>query len=307
MKSRASIALASCAALACHRAPAPQEPSPQVVAPEPAIGFDELMATLRDDELEDELRVMQAFAKQSGAPAAIPGLLAALRAEAPALDNDVGLTLDFVLAAHPHAPCDMEPLLEAIRRPRWTSQQKCAQALVHLLRRGDGAGRERELAADLVPLLASQRPRVFDAAEACLVALTGEEHGDTPDGWLAWYAARFGTELDMRAAVYEDLLVVRPLADGESARYEVEGEQLATTAELRELVAERLHAARERGLALGVSIQLADEQLADLAAVLADPEVRALLELLIGELGIADVVVSPSADAFRAPWRPAER
>lgn len=304
MESPVSIALALCSALACHAAPPPVDAAPQEAPAELAITYDELMAALNSDELEEQLRVMQAFARQSDAPAAIPRLLAALRAEAPELDNDVGLTLDFVLAAHPDADCDMEPLLEAIRRPRWTSQQKCSQALVHLLQRGDGAGRERELAQDLVPLLASQRPRVFDAAEACLVALTGEELGDRPEAWLAWYEARFGEELDMSRAVYEDLLVVRPLAEGEGALYEVEGERLATTAELRKLVADRQRAARERELAPGVSIQLADEQLADLDAVLADPDVRVLIEVLIRELGIEDLVVSPSADAFRAPWRP---
>src|SRR5262245_1940993 len=210
---------------------------------------------------------MQRFAAQADAPAAIEPLLEEMRKSAPTLDNNVGLQVELILRNHPGAPCPLEPLLEGIQRHVWNSQQKCAQALSALLERGDGKGRERELAAALIPLLTSQRPRVFDAAQRCLEALTGRALGDVPLPWAAWYEQEFGEPLDLSGAVYEDLVVVRPRIEGTEPDaplvFHVEGQDLGSSEELRALFEQRMANAAERALELGVVVQVANERLED--------------------------------------------
>jgi len=272
------------------------------------LDVETVLAYLRSNADEDQLTAMQRFAKQSEAPQAIPRLLAEMQKSAPQLDNNVGLQIEFILHSHPQAPCDMEPLLEGIRRKIWNSQQKCAQALAPLLDRGDGKGREQELAKDLIPLLASQRPRVFDAAEHCLKGLTKQDLGNVPDRWLVWYADEFGDELDMSGAVWEDLVVVRTSQVEENGarkpHYEID-KVVIPQDELRAKLEERKRAAKERDLELGVSIQIGDERMAKFSFskdMTADfPDVMFAVGA-VHALGMP-VVISPEADAFRAPWK----
>jgi hypothetical protein len=272
------------------------------------LDVDTVLVYLRGNADEDQLTAMQRFAKQSEAPQAIPRLLAEMRKSAPQLDNNVGLQVEFILHSHPQAPCDMEPLLEGIRRKIWNSQQKCAQALAPLLDRGDGKGREQELAKDLIPLLASQRPRVFDAAEHCLKGLTKQDLGNVPDRWLVWYADEFGDEIDMSGAVWEDLVVVRTSLVEENGpkkpHYEIDKVAIPQD-ELRARLEERKRAAKERDLELGVSIQIDNERMAKFSFskdMNADfPDVMFAVGA-VHALGMP-VVISPEADAFRAPWK----
>lgn len=275
------------------------------------IDFSTLLAALESNDLGAQWDTMQRFAQQASAPEAIEALLAEMRRRAPALDNNVGLALELILRAHPDAPCALEPLLEAIARPVWNSQQKCAQALLPLLQRGDGKGRVRELSAALIPMLTSQRPRVFDAGRRCLEALTGEAHGDVPEAWLVWYEREFAQPLLLQGAVYEDLIVIRPRVEGageaERLRFEVEEQLLESSEELRALLELRAQRAREQGLSLGVVFQIANERLTsatDLQHVFEAADVRAVFALCQG-LGIHDLVVSPMSDGFRGPWRSA--
>src|SRR5262249_11436497 len=162
--------------------------------------------------------------------------------------------------------------------------------LIPLLRRGDGAGREEELAALLIPLLASRRPRVFEAARLCLEALTGEHLGDTPERWLVWYERPSGHRLDMRGAGDEGPGRARPRAGG-GFRILGEDEELASTDDLRTALAARVRAARQQGLSPAASIQLPDERLAEFDGLLRAPDVAPLMELLMDELGFENVVV----------------
>jgi len=285
-----------------------QEPAPP--APAQPIRYEELLAALHSSDLVQQWETMQRFAEQPDAPAAIAPLLEEMRKSAPALDNNVGLVVELILLKHPDAPCALEPLLEAIHRHVWNSQQKCAQALQPLLERGDGKGREKELAASLIPLLTSQRPRVFDAGRRCLEALTARTLGDVPEPWLAWYEQEFGQRLDLTGAVYEDLIVIRPRIEGTGedapVRFQVDGEEVATVAELRARIEARRARAQERSLVLGVVIQITNERMSGydkMKEIFASRDVSAVVSLL-GELKMHDVVVSPMSDGFRAPWKP---
>jgi hypothetical protein len=270
-----------------------------------------LLEYLRGDFDADQMMAMQTFANQSDAPDAIPRLLHEMQESAPALDNNVGLVLEMILQAHPDAKCDLEPLRECIRRHIWNSQQKCGMALARLLARGDGAGKVQDIARDLIPLLASQRPRVFETAQRGLQGLTGQRLGDSPEPWLQWYRETFGQPLDMTGAVYEDLLVIHPVRatpdDRSGARYEVEGETLSLK-ELKNLLGVRKAAADQRGLHLGVSIQVPQDVVNRFLE--SDhpekevPEVAAALDA-VHAVHLREAVVSPESDAFRAPWKPA--
>jgi len=275
------------------------------------LDVDTVLAYLRGNADQDQFTAMQRFAKQSDAPLAIPRLLAEMRNSAPQLDNNVGLQIEFILHSHPQAPCDMEPLLEGIRRKIWNSQQKCAQALALLLDRGDGKGREQELAKDLIPLLASQRPRVFEAAEHCLKGLTKQDLGNVPDRWLVWYADEFGDELDMSNAVWEDLVVIKASlveqGDAKKPHFEIDQAPVAQDG-LKSKLADRQRGAKERELELGVSIQIANDRMANFSLSKDQSQDFADVMAAMGivhSFGIS-VVISPEADAFRAPWKPAD-
>ena len=274
------------------------------------VDIEGLLAALRSDWGEEQWAAMQQFAEQADAPAAIPRLFEEMRKAAPKLDNNVGLMVEMILVRHPDAPCPVEPLLEGIQRRIWNSQQKCAQALCHLLERGDGKERQKELAGKLIPLLASQRPRVFDAAECCLKALTGQDLGDLPDAWLEWYESKFATAVDMTGAVYEDLVVVESRLEGEGQEavpvYRVEGEEIRDVEALEAALGRRAAAARSRGLHLEVSIRISDERMQALALkpdeLWESKDIHTAMSAVRSQ-GIAGIVVSPQSDAFRPPWR----
>jgi hypothetical protein len=283
-----------------------QTPSRPATIPE-HIDVETLLAYLRGNGDEQQLQAMQRYAAQDDAPAGIPRLLEVMRSEAPRLDNNVGLALEFILVKHHDAPCDLEPLREGIRRHIWNSQQKCAQALEPLLERGDGESDLESIARDLIPLLASQRPRVFLAAQRCLKALTGEDLGDVPDRWLTWFTETFHEPIDMSGAVYEELVVVKSALDGEGAaaraRYSIDGTDL-TLDQVKERLASRQTEAKERKRELGISIQVTDARMQKIAFGKnwneQAPDVVAVLDAAT-HLKI-QTVVSPEADRFRELW-----
>ncbi|MEQ1634704.1 MAG: hypothetical protein ABL997_20160, partial [Planctomycetota bacterium] len=180
--------------------------------------FAELLATLPAEPLSERYAAMQAFAKGPHAPAAIPDLVTELRAKAPEFDNDGCLLLEAILREHASAEVPIqavrEVLLEVVVRPLWTSRQKAAQALAVLLQRPSAVeGAEERLARALVPLLASQRSRVVDAGAAALAAIPGAGFGADPFAARAWFHQRFGGAVDLHAACFEELLVLREHGD----------------------------------------------------------------------------------------------
>jgi len=182
------------------------------------ISVERLIEQLRAEASSEQQQVMERFARQEDAPASIPALLKLLRDEAPKMDNNVCLAIQHILVEHPEAECPLDPLLETIDRRQWRSQQKGAQALYYALKEPAMKGRAEELCRHLIPLLISQRPRVYGAALDCLKKITGHDAGPDPEAWKKHYEEKFpGRTLDLTGAMYE-LLVRAPYRPPEAVK-----------------------------------------------------------------------------------------
>ena len=269
----------------------------QVAAQDP---FDTLLATLRENASAAQLAAMEQFAARDDAPAVVPALLAKIRDEAPALDNNGCLALERILRAHADADLPraaiVDTLLEVMARPIWTSRQKAAQALHEVLRPDVIAGREERLARGLIPLLTSQRSRVFDAGERCLAQVAGRAFDADPAAARAWYHTRFGRGIDLVAAVHEVVVIVRREGDA----FTVQGEPAADLAAVTTAVAAQRADAERRGLAIGAVLITTAEKIARLDKD--DSEVMPVITAIVAA-AVPSATVAPDTDVFRAPFR----
>ncbi len=265
------------------------------------VSLDRLLQLLHGNASPEQEQTMRAFARQASAPEAIPRLLEVLKSEAPEMDNNVCLTLGFIFNENPEAKCPVEPLLDVVERRIWTSQQKGAQALYYLLRPENVAGVEERVAHALVPLTTSQRMRVFQAGTACLERLSGEKHGPDPAAWKAWFQRRFGKPIDLSNAVYEIVLVVRPLGEKPPMDYEVNGEKVSGVDGLKTKVGEHTAKASARKLPLGAVVQVPNEVMERITATLDTSTVDEALAIL-RRVSPGGVTVSPASDVFRLPY-----
>jgi D-alanyl-D-alanine carboxypeptidase len=261
----------------------------------------ELLASLPKERLAERHAAMQAFANGEHAVGAIPDVVAELRAKAPEFDNDGCLLLEWILREHAEAQVPVaalrDALLEVVVRTRWTSRQKAAQALAVLLKRkGAVDGAEERLARALVPLLASQRSRVVDAGAAALAAIPGASCGADPFAARAWFRERFGSSIDLHAAHFEELLVLR--ADGDRWRTQ-DGRELSRE-DVESLVEAAKASAQERRRTFEVVLQAAA---ADVDAAMSTTGFGRFGELMMGiaqrEIGIT---LAPDTDRFGAVW-----
>ncbi len=266
-------------------------------AQDPAA-FADLVARLRASASAQQVEAMRRFAARADAPAAIPALLELIRTEAPALDNNGCLALEQILGAHPDAACPLEPLLQVIRRPIWTSRQKGAQALALALRPETVAGQEERIARAVIPLLASQRSRVFAAGARCLDRLAGRAIGDDPLAARAWFFERFGKGIDLLAGVQEIVLVIRPLRGG---GFDVQGQRAPDPGALTAAVRAARERAARNGLEIGAVVQVPDEVMQRIAAA-GDVGAQRETVAAIVAAGVAAVTVSPASDVFRPPF-----
>src|SRR5436190_7399528 len=167
------------------------------------IDLKTLLGYLRASATPGQELSMERLAGRPDAREAVPELLRVLKEEAPRLDNNICLVLERILRRHPDAACPLDPLLDVIARRIWTSQQKGAQALAEALKPSTWKGREEELYRTLIPLLTSQRWRVYTGALRCLRKFSGEKLGPDPDPWKAHYEKLFpGKTIDLAGAVY---------------------------------------------------------------------------------------------------------
>jgi D-alanyl-D-alanine carboxypeptidase len=263
--------------------------------------FDELLAILRQDGSAAQVAAMDAFARRDDAAAAIAPLLARMRAEAPSLDNDGCLALERILRAHADADLPrtavVEALLEVLARPIWTSRQKAAQALAEALRPEVVAGREEVLARALVPLLTSQRSRVYRAGDRCLAAVAGRSFDGDPIAARAWFHRRFGKGLDLLAGIHEVVVCVRAAGTGFVVQERPIADLTALTAAIH---AERLAAARQ-GLEVGVVFSTTAAAVDAVSTPGGAEEVHRVLAA-IGAGGVTSTTIAPASDVFRAPF-----
>ena len=117
---------------------------------------------------------------------AVEALLAALDRFDGRLTNNICLSLEKIVAENPTVDVPVERIAQALRAPRWNNQQKAAQVLAALARRGTLADPEGTVGMALVSMLASQRPRVFRPAQELLPSVSGQSFGDDPQPWAQW-------------------------------------------------------------------------------------------------------------------------
>ena len=264
--------------------------------------FDDLLPILRQPGSAAQLAALDAFAERADAPAAIAPLLAQIRAEAPQLDNDGCLALERILRAHADAACPLDVLVEVIGRPLWTSRQKGAQALAIALARTPFAGDEERLARAVVPLLVSQRQRVFEAGGRCLAVIAGRDLGDDPIAARQWFFDRFGEGIDLLAGVHEHVVVVRP--DG--ASWSIDGAAPTDLDGVVRALEHRRTRLAPSGVPLSIVVQLPKAQIDQMLAAGATGDGVPLLAPLAAA-GFADVTLAPHTDGFRPPFAEDER
>jgi len=249
------------------------------------------------------LEALERFAAREDAPKDIPKLLQILKEEAPRRDNNVCLVLGWILQRHPEAECPLDPLLEVIGRRIWTSQQKGSQALAEALNASNGKGREEDLYRSLIPLLTSQRSRVFIAALRCLQKFSGQHFGPDPEIWKTHYEKLFpGKTVDLASAIYERVVVIRPLGEKSPMAYTFDGEKVVDWAALRDKLAGAKAAAARENLRLGVVVQISDEAMDKFG-----PGHQGLIKEALRSISAASIdeyTISPQADVFRAPYSP---
>ncbi|MFB3894015.1 MAG: hypothetical protein ACE15C_18560 [Phycisphaerae bacterium] len=277
---------------------------PAGAATSPAtIGFDTLLRHIKGGATPQQMAVMEQFGKQKDSPAAIGELLKLLRQADPVLDNNACLALTYILISHPDADCPLDELLTAVRRRNWTSQQKAAQALAFALKPANWKGREEEIYRSLIPLLTSQRSRVYDAALVCLRKVSGKDLGPDADAWKAFYEQAFpGRKLDLSTAMYEYVVVVKMTGEAKDKPV-VEGEQIADLKRLSEKLKALAAQAKARKLDVAVVIQVPDAVMTRIAQT---GDYGSMKDAIITAAQVTggQFTVSPESDVFRKPYKP---
>lgn len=185
-----------------------------------------------------------------------------------------------------------------MQRHHWTSQQKAAQALAVALKPASWKGREEEIYRALIPLLTSQRSRVFNAALSCLRKVSGQKMGPDADAWKAWFEKTFtGKKLDLSGSVYEWMAVIKPQGKG----YTVGGEAVAGAAALQDKLQKLAGEAKAKNLAFAAVIQIPDQMMNRIAQTNNFGPVQEAMTVVAKVTG--GCTVSPESDVFRAVYR----
>jgi hypothetical protein len=223
--------------------------------------------------------------------AAVTALVASLDRFDGALVNNAGLSLEALAMSNPRLLIPMAPLVVQLRTQEWNRQQKIAQLLQVLAEQGRVTDEGGRLSAALIPMLASQRVRVFASARYILATVTGQNLGNAPEPWIAWHTRRYRSRIDLAAGIYELVQIVRPEMVGSEERYRMEREIFTTRPALLTALQRDAESARVMGRRLGVVIQVPDsgfpqERLSNLTTAVHD------------RMPTASIVISPSTDEF---------
>jgi hypothetical protein len=272
------------------------QPTPRMVTLESQLAQDvaaagsDLLAALAtaDQQTADAAAYALRYAKDADAAAA--ALVAALDRFDGGLSNNVGLALTYLAGQHPALQVPLSRLVPHLRAHTWNHQQKIAQLIAVLVKRGGVTDADGSLTAALIPMLASQRMRVFAPAREILPAITGQSLGTDAGPWIAWYAMRYGRPIDLQPEIYELVQIVRPSIENGATVYRVEGDAYSSI----DALASRLtaDAATARGLrrSFGLVLQLPTGFPPDAGVTLARP--------LVERVRPDDTVVSPMTDEF---------
>jgi hypothetical protein len=144
----------------------------------------ELFAVVRDRDYESANAAAYALKYAPEPKGAVSALLVALDRFDGKMTNNIGLTLEHLCMEHPTLEVPTAPLTRALQAREWTHQQKVAQVVQVLVQRGGVTDPDGTLAAALIPMLASQRVRVFAPARQLLPTITARSLGNAPSrGW----------------------------------------------------------------------------------------------------------------------------
>jgi hypothetical protein len=251
----------------------------------------ELQALLATGNREQATAAAYALRHAPAPQPAVRSLVAALDRFDGALQNNICLALMFLLQAHPSVEVPLAPLVRTMAAKRWTSQQKAAQVVEVKARQEKLADPDGSLAAVLIPMLASQRNRVYGPARNILPRVTGQSLGNDPVAWADWYRQKYGRRLDLSGGVYELLQIVRPERRGDKESFRVEDDVYSSVRELLERLKADAQTACQRGKAFTLAVVLP-------AGSFPLDRVQGLMEALLPALPGVDVVFSPENEAF---------
>jgi len=261
------------------------------LAKEVAAAGGELLTVVRRGNVEDAEAVAYALRYAPDPDAAVAALLESLDRFDGRLANNIGLALMFLCQRHASLKVPLPPLVAQLQSTDWTHQQKIAQVIEVLVKRGGVVDEDGALTAALIPMLASQRSRVFSSAREILPAITGVQLGTAPEPWVAWYSKRYGRKIDLAADIYELVQIVQPSMEKEREVYRVAGRSYAT----HEALVARLQSdmAITHGLQrqFAVAIQLP-------ASGFPHERLTGLAEWVFTQVHPKSLVVSPISDEF---------
>jgi hypothetical protein len=251
----------------------------------------ELQALLATGNRERATAAAYALRHAPAPQPAVRSLVAALDRFDGALQNNICLALMFLLQAHPSVEVPLAPLVRTMAEKRWTSQQKAAQVVELMARQRKLADPDGSLAAVLIPMLASQRSRVYGPARSILPRVTGQSLGNDPIAWADWYRRKYGRRLDLAGSVYELLQIIRAERRGDKESFRVENDVYTSAAELLKRLKADTQTARQRGKVFALAVLLP-------AGSFPLDRVQGLMESLLPALPGVDVVFSPENEEF---------
>ncbi len=249
----------------------------------------EQMLSKGTSEQQDAAAYILSYAPD--AKRAIRALSQALERDPVHLANNTCLALGRLAQQNPHAAVPLRPLIHALQTPVWNCQQKAALVVEALAAQHHISDKDGSLTAALIPMLASQRVRVYRPARTLLPQITGQQLGEQAKPWVEWYMRRYGRPLLLARGIYELLEVVHPHIVNDKLVYTVENDTFVSPEDLlQRLSADKAIAeGLERQYALALQLP---------AEGLPVEKLMSIADTLGPRLKIHEMVFSPATDTF---------
>jgi hypothetical protein len=249
----------------------------------------ELIDVLRTGDYEAANAAAYGLRYASNAEEAIHALLAGLGRLDGGLTNNIGLSLEHLSKEHSDL-IPLEPLATALlAHDAWNNQQKIAQVIQGILEHRRVSDDGGALSAALIPMLASQRVRVFSPAREILPRITELSLGNDVQLWATWYLRKYGRRIDIASGVYELAQIVHLQFRNGAPTFRVEGRTYSTDHALLARLRADSQTTRALGRKFGVVLQVPETGF---------PEDQ-LTSLVQAALALSDnVTVSPESDEF---------
>jgi hypothetical protein len=249
-----------------------------------------LLAVVRTGDYETANAAVFALSYSSEPEAAVAALLDGLPRLDGKLTNNIGIALTELSTKHPTLNVPMAPLVAALHSQEWNYQQKMAQTIEVLVRQHGIEDPDGALASALIPMLASQRVRVFEPARILLPIIALRALGNAPERWATWYAATYGRSIDLAAGVYELVQIVHLGIDQGREVYRVEERTYVTEPALIARLREDANETQRLGRKFAVVFRIPEG--------FPGNRIGPLLERILMETSAYTVTGSPESDEF---------